>query len=254
MLDSSLYYVRARLSNDVFYDEIVLTGHDTHIACRTFPRWKDSYMSGSAWRISAAWVRVDESRVIESLFGSGDVESAVDMLGVQLLDCAGAFGDEVIESIGFMRKGVELYREDLKAPTELCVVAGQVAGFREFSVWLADLSKRPTGLCDQPGCKQDATVAYRQLKPYTRCGHTYERRSEVWGWVYVRTFCNVHKDRGDCNLDDANDNYEEIELTEDVQRANVWHRPAGFNSEVREGPAVITSSDLGRQWVKARAR
>lgn len=254
MPDNTPYYVRARLMDDVFYDEIVLTGPSTHIACRTFPRWKDSYTSGSAWRISAAWVRVDESRVIETLYASPNTKDAVDMFGVGLLDCSEAFGGELIESIGFVHKGVELYREELKAPTELRVVAGQIAGFRELSTWFADFSKRPTGLCDQPGCRETATVAYRQLKPYTRCGHTYERRSEAWGWVYVRTFCNRHKDRGDCNLDDANDNYEEIELTEEVQRAHVWHRPKSFNAETREGPAMITSEELGRRWVEARAR
>lgn len=254
MPDNTPYYVRARLRNDVFYDEIVLTGPSTHIACRTFPYWKSSHISGSAWRIFADWVRVDEARVIESLTGGHNIEGAAAMLGVDLVDCAKSFGDEIIESIGFVQKGVELYREELKAPTELRVAAGQIAGFRELSRWLADFSKRPTGLCDQPGCRETATVAYRQLKPYTRCGHTYERRSEAWGWVYVRSFCNRHKDRGDCNLDDANDNYEEIELTEEVQRAHVWHRPKGFNAETREGPAMITSEELGRRWVEARAR
>lgn len=253
-MTDSPYYVRARLRDDVFYDEITLDGPETHLACRTFPRWKDSYATGSAWRISAAWVRVDEARIIESLFASSNTKGAIDMLGVGLLDCAESFGSELIESIGFCRKGVEMYREELALPTELRVVAGQVAGFRELSTWLADFSKRPTGRCDQPGCAETATVAYRQLKPYTRCGHTYERRSEAWGWVYVRTFCEAHKDRGDCNLDDAMDNYEEIELTSDVQRAHVWHRPAGFSAANREGKALITSEERGQEWVKARAR
>lgn len=62
-------------------------------------------------------------------------------------------------------------------------------------------------LCDQPGCSNQPTVFYKRLKPYTRQGdelvdHGY--RDEF------RQFCDRHKRRGDCGLDDADHNYEQI--------------------------------------------
>lgn len=57
--------------------------------------------------------------------------------------------------------------------------------------------------CAQPGCKMLATVEYRLAKSWcNRCGSDREPPTEQ-----RRRFCEEHKIRGDCGLDDADANY-----------------------------------------------
>jgi hypothetical protein len=67
---------------------------------------------------------------------------------------------------------------------------------------------RTKTLCDQPGCSSTATIFYKRLKPYTKQGE--ELVDHTWRNEY-RQFCVRHKHRGDCDLDDADHNYELIE-------------------------------------------
>lgn len=62
-------------------------------------------------------------------------------------------------------------------------------------------------LCDQEGCAEKASVKYRIKKEYCRSGHGEEPQFGI----VVRLFCNKHKTRGDCGLEDADDNYEIID-------------------------------------------
>ena len=57
--------------------------------------------------------------------------------------------------------------------------------------------------CDQEGCHEPATVRYRRLAAFCREGHQ-SKPSDV---LLYRHFCNQHKRRGDCGLDDADTNY-----------------------------------------------
>lgn len=57
--------------------------------------------------------------------------------------------------------------------------------------------------CDQEGCAEMATVTYQKKADYCREGHKSELRH-----ITVRKFCERHKHRGDCGLDDADQNYE----------------------------------------------
>jgi hypothetical protein len=58
-------------------------------------------------------------------------------------------------------------------------------------------------ICDQEGCANPATVTLRLRKRFCRDGHEYEPHG-----IEVRKFCDQHKTRGDCGLDDADVNYE----------------------------------------------
>jgi hypothetical protein len=60
-------------------------------------------------------------------------------------------------------------------------------------------------LCDQEGCAQQATVTYRLKKRYRQDGSEYEPSG-----IEIRKFCGLHKTRGDCGLDDADENYEPV--------------------------------------------
>lgn len=62
-------------------------------------------------------------------------------------------------------------------------------------------------LCDQPGCSNEPTVFYERLKPYTRNGHELVKNEYAKEY---RQFCDSHKHRGDCALDDADHNYKDI--------------------------------------------
>ena len=60
--------------------------------------------------------------------------------------------------------------------------------------------------CDQPGCKNVATVWYSRIKSYSSQGELLANHRDSY-----RQFCEYHKDRGDCALDDADHNYIKIE-------------------------------------------
>lgn len=65
--------------------------------------------------------------------------------------------------------------------------------------------------CDQEGCAEPATVFLKLKAEYCRSGHKtdpydYDERP------LIRCFCERHKTRGDCALEDADANYEPIEI------------------------------------------
>lgn len=59
--------------------------------------------------------------------------------------------------------------------------------------------------CDQEGCCDKAVITYRLKARYCRDGH----KLEPFG-IEVRKFCDRHKHRGDCGLEDADSNYEAL--------------------------------------------
>lgn len=60
--------------------------------------------------------------------------------------------------------------------------------------------------CDQEGCSKMATHTYTKIKDWcSGCGNSKETLGES-----TRKFCDEHKTRGDCGLDDADANYEKI--------------------------------------------
>lgn len=61
--------------------------------------------------------------------------------------------------------------------------------------------------CDQEGCADAATVRYQLKANYCRAGHKSEPSSPEF-----RHFCERHKTRGDCGLDDADANYIAVPL------------------------------------------
>jgi hypothetical protein len=64
------------------------------------------------------------------------------------------------------------------------------------------------GFCDQEGCAAAPTVTYALKKEFCRSGHGEPVSGQV-----VRMFCDAHKQRGDCGLEDADVNYTAISPT-----------------------------------------
>ena len=68
-----------------------------------------------------------------------------------------------------------------------------------------------SGKCDQEGCAAEATKFFRVKKrSCTSCGHEGEEVNPKRKIEYV-AFCPAHAERGDCSLNDCDDNLEEID-------------------------------------------
>lgn len=66
------------------------------------------------------------------------------------------------------------------------------------------------GLCDQEGCAEKATVFYKKKNEVcSRCGS--KKALNRPDRIEVRKFCQEHSTRGDCGMDDADQNYELLE-------------------------------------------
>lgn len=61
--------------------------------------------------------------------------------------------------------------------------------------------------CDQEGCSEKAKYKFRLKKKFRNDGSEKEML-----WKEHRCFCSQHKHRGDCGLEDADNNYEFIEV------------------------------------------
>ena len=87
-------------------------------------------------------------------------------------------------------------------------------------------------ICDQEGCKENATVKLRLKKEYCSgpgcCGQ--ERRYQS-GDDY-RMFCERHSTRGDCGIEDADANYEIMEGSVEEPKATDV-KPASFGGIIQ---------------------
>lgn len=64
-------------------------------------------------------------------------------------------------------------------------------------------------LCDQEGCSQEANHYFQILERFDNEGNILKKPYED-ETINFRKFCTKHKHRGDCSLEDADDNYQEI--------------------------------------------
>lgn len=142
----------------------------------TVPRYKTSYMSGDEWRISAKIQFMRKGEILhEETYRNVDI--------------AAQFLPYLIE----------------KAKSD-CMKTYYAGIYREDGV----------ALCDQEGCPEPATVVYKKKEDIcNRCASRKESKSYRLGKEKslgrVRMFCDRHSTRGDCGLDDADDNYEPVE-------------------------------------------
>lgn len=70
-------------------------------------------------------------------------------------------------------------------------------------------------LCDQEGFSKVASVKYKRLNAWTSRGD----KETLYDWNLYRVFCDQHKTRGDCALDDADRNYEQVDFTPEEQQS-----------------------------------
>ena len=65
--------------------------------------------------------------------------------------------------------------------------------------------------CDQEGCHEPATVHYKIKRDICAGPGCCGQEKPDYGQDHRRHFCDKHKTRGDCGLDDADSNYEIIQ-------------------------------------------
>lgn len=116
---------------------------------------------------------------------------------------SGLSGDEwrISAETRFMRKGLVVHTT---AHRDVEVAAGflyadMLMAQDDGKAWFGGGGEA----CDQEGCAERATIRYRLKKLYCREGHPTDPHRETF-----RQFCEKHKTRGDCGLEDADDNYE----------------------------------------------
>lgn len=121
-------------------------------------------------------------------------------------------GDEwrISARIDFYRKGVVLGSKEVS----------NVATAARFLDWYlvnrrgnVDIDKPNTldDCCDQEGCCKPWTTKLRLKQRYGQDGHILPPSHLNKETIEYRAFCDLHKKRGNCGLDDADLNYEPLE-------------------------------------------
>ncbi len=130
----------------------------------------------------------------------------VRILTVPRYKTSGMSGDEwrISASIQFFRKGNLVHQTSASNIQNACYLVGaeHMRACDDAKGYFGGESE----LCDQEGCSQIATVTYLLKKEFCRQGHSSDT-----GGPTIRMFCEKHKTRGDCGLEDADHNYEAIE-------------------------------------------
>ncbi len=130
---------------------------------------------------------------------------------------SGLSGDEwrISATIQFWRKGRLVHEVGSRNVEAACAQVGyrHANACDEGNAFFAgeNLPAEEGGapICDQEGCHSIATVTYRLKKGFSRDGH---ERQLFTGGEY-RCFCERHKHRGNCSLEDSDDNYEPAALS-----------------------------------------
>jgi hypothetical protein len=128
----------------------------------------------------------------------------VEIVTVPRYKQSGLSGDEwrISALVQFRRKGKVIFEKGYRDVMTACgcAYADYVHGIDDG---MAFFGGNEDGKCDQEGCSEPATVRYRLKTLYSSEGYKCEP-----GRPTFRTFCDLHKKRGDCGLEDADDNYE----------------------------------------------
>lgn len=198
-----------RHSDDEWFDEVRFeTGEGTLLRIVIKYRYKTSSMSGDEWRTSAniqvrrgkAWSDFDT--------GHANLEAACRGLYPAFFTSHPELHGVMTTTVDFYRKGVKLYEASYDGqPLEFIHAAGHLPSALVQA--RQDTARMPDeyDYCFQPGCPEKAVSTYRLKMEYSRDGvFSREPRRET-----RRRFCLRHLRRGDCGLEDADDNYEVVE-------------------------------------------
>lgn len=116
---------------------------------------------------------------------------------------SGMSGDEwrISAEVKFYRKGVEVHGFGCRNVEEATVLLG--ARLLEACDDAKGFFAGEGHACDQEGCFAEASWRHTLKAKYDRSGN----RSEIPEPGEYRLFCDRHKTRGNCGIEDADDNY-----------------------------------------------
>lgn len=203
-----------RHHGDEYLDELKIEAAGQLVVhATTAIRYKASDFSGDEWRTSVSLRFLDGARVLWRF----DVRS-FDVLARGLPIFFLNHGRGVPLSAATMiwlRKGHVVYRrDDYAAPFEAATAFGweQVIASERTPDEVGAIERLPEEidhlLCFQPGCSAPHAVEYRLHHLFSREGYRSEQADQSTD--YRRRFCLAHANRGDCGLEDAQRNYEQI--------------------------------------------
>lgn len=198
-----------RHSGDEWFDEIRFeTAEGSLLRIATVPRYKTSDLSGDEWRTSAR-VQVARGKAWSDLdTGYQNLEAASKALYSAIFTSHPELHGVVTTSIDFYRKGIKLYEATYEGrPLEFLHAAGCLPWAFVIASEAGTYRKEfEEPYCFQPGCPEKAISTYELKHEYCRHGHETKPDRSV-----RRRFCSRHLQRGDCGLEDADDNYTVIE-------------------------------------------
>lgn len=109
----------------------------------------------------------------------------------------------------FWVKGVEVHSQGFRnVETAVSCIPSMLHGFNMPDDLRQKRQDALAGKCDNPGCCEDATHIHHLKHRYTREGVKHD----VGPGGAHRQFCERHKHRGDCALEDADHNYDVDEI------------------------------------------
>lgn len=194
-----------QLNDYSFCDEIRLMTTEGPLLCAiTIPRYKTSGLSGDEWRISAAWQMVDNNGWFDFDTSYRNIQTACQALYGGLYSSHPGLHDAQITTTDFYLKGTKVYEGSYDGkPLPLLHTAGHLpwAYIIASENWV--IPKDLDDFCFQPGCDERAISTYKLKFEYCRRGH----KTEIKFSDLHRRFCLKHLRRGDCGLEDADDNY-----------------------------------------------
>lgn len=143
-------------------------------------RWKESELSGDEWRFSK----------LVRCYSHG-------------VHVATAYGLSLQEAMG---RAAVLWRDLIRNGDD-----------DQWTAARTEIDRR----CCQPSCEAPWVILYHPVKAYTKSGselvRPYHDGNDSLGWLDVRGFCEKHKYRGDCALDDAGHNYAEVLIAQEPE-------------------------------------
>lgn len=88
--------------------------------------------------------------------------------------------------------------------------------------------------CDQAGCSAEAVAKYVLKKEYSARGELLDSTG-LPSWKHYRQFCQKHCERGDCGMEDQDDNYEVLEGPGPEETTNTEESPSIYGGTVEIG-------------------
>lgn len=142
------------------------------VVMKRIPRWKESELSGDEWRYTL-------STMVEFKDWFNGGSNKVKIFGLNFVDMSLKLASLLNEELSHGNQKSVPYM--VKEPNEILV-------------------------CFQPGCIEPPANVYIIKQQWTY--HPYQGQKMDHYGKWVRAFCERHSNRGDCDLEDSNNNYE----------------------------------------------